>query len=213
MYILRDVMFILFGYLSGSILYARFFGKLLKKRDVTKEGKDQNPGTANAFLHGGFLCGILTLIGDFFKAAIPVFLYLNLVGEKDSLGLILVMLYCIIGHMFPLFFSFKGGKGIASSFGVCAGLFMFSDFYSFAYSAIPFLILAVSFIFFSLVIRINPHIYRTYISYFVASVLMFFFSDITIAIGFAAINACIFIRLLASKEDKSGFGIKVLWMH
>ena len=51
---MRDVWYILFGYLSGSILYARIFGELIAHRDITKQTKDKNPGTANAFMQGGF---------------------------------------------------------------------------------------------------------------------------------------------------------------
>ena len=56
--VIRDILFILFGYLSGSILFARVFGKWVAGKDVTADAGDKNPGTANAFMQGGVLCGI-----------------------------------------------------------------------------------------------------------------------------------------------------------
>ena len=72
---MRDMIYILSGYLAGSILFARVFGWLLKKTDVTENTSDGNPGTANAFQNGGFLCGALTLVCDLLKGFLPVFLY------------------------------------------------------------------------------------------------------------------------------------------
>ena len=58
---------ILLGYLSGSILFARVSMALLHKGYILTASKDGNPGTANAFRYGGFLCGTLTLSGDLLK--------------------------------------------------------------------------------------------------------------------------------------------------
>ena len=54
----REIFFICFGYLLGSILFARLFGLLFAHKDITQNTADGNPGTANAFLQGGFLCGV-----------------------------------------------------------------------------------------------------------------------------------------------------------
>ena len=68
--------YVLYGYLSGSVLYARVFAKIFKKENMIENSKDKNPGTANAFMHGGFLCGVLTLVFDLLKGFLPVFLYI-----------------------------------------------------------------------------------------------------------------------------------------
>ena len=60
----RDILYILCGYLCGSVLFARVFGRLLGHCDVAAESDDNNPGAANAFKYGGFLCGLLTLVFD-----------------------------------------------------------------------------------------------------------------------------------------------------
>ena len=58
---LRSLKFIVMGYLCGSVLFARICAKLFNKPEILLESKDRNPGAANAFQYGGFLCGILTL--------------------------------------------------------------------------------------------------------------------------------------------------------
>ena len=73
--------FILLGYLSGSVLYARVFARLFGKEEMIENSRDRNPGTANAFMYGGFWCGLLTLICDIGKAFIPVFLFMRAVEQ------------------------------------------------------------------------------------------------------------------------------------
>lgn len=70
---IETVKFIVIGYLSGSILFARVCAKLMNKPAIFQESRDGNPGTVNAFKYGGFICGIITLIGDFAKGFLPVF--------------------------------------------------------------------------------------------------------------------------------------------
>ncbi len=64
---IRKLFFVLTGYLNGSMLYGEYITKLIKGKDIMKESKDGNPGTANAFMVGGFLSGFLTLICDLLK--------------------------------------------------------------------------------------------------------------------------------------------------
>ena len=60
-------MYVILGYLSGSVLYAQVFARILKREGMIERSKDRNPGTANAFMYGGFWCGVLTLAGDLLK--------------------------------------------------------------------------------------------------------------------------------------------------
>ena len=69
------VLYILLGYLSGSVLYARIAAKVFHKPQLLQCSPDQNPGAANAFQYGGFWCGVFTLSGDLLKGFLPVFLY------------------------------------------------------------------------------------------------------------------------------------------
>ena len=69
---IKTIGFIFLGYLSGSVLYARIFAALFKKDNMIENSKDKNPGTANAFMYGGFWCGLLSLIVDLAKGVLPV---------------------------------------------------------------------------------------------------------------------------------------------
>ena len=199
---MRDIIYILTGYLAGSILFARVFGQLLKNTDITENTNDGNPGTANAFQNGGFLCGALTLVCDLLKGFLPVFLYTR---GTATVMLALVMAAPVIGHVFPVLFRFRGGKGIATTFGCLLGLLP---------NYIPAMLLALLFIFFSLILRITPHYYRTLATYLGAELLLFVFSgEPAVWIGFSLILAAVTVRMLTSKEEKTPPEVKLLWMR
>ena len=73
---MRACFFAVFGYLCGSVLFARLFSAAMGK-DILCSSKDGNPGTSNAFQYGGFFCGLLTLLGDLCKGFLPVWLFLR----------------------------------------------------------------------------------------------------------------------------------------
>lgn len=199
---IRDIVFILAGYLSGSVLYARVFARLFKIENFTEISPDHNPGAANAFHYGGFRCGVLTLVCDLLKGFLPVFLYMKLRPEA-GLSLCLVMAAPVIGHAFPVFFHFQGGKGIAASFGCLLGLLPVWQ---------PLALLAVFFIFFSVALRITSHYHRTFITYLCTLVSLFLLTDNrAIAVGFLLISAAVIFKLLTSKEDKEQMEVKLLW--
>lgn len=204
---MQSVTFVLLGYLSGSVLYACIFAKIFKKEDMIENSKDKNPGSANAFMYGGFLCGLFTLICDVLKGFIPVFLYIAYCNYREiGASLIyLVMAAPVVGHAFPVFHKFKGGKGIATTFGCLLGLFP---------SLRPFLTLVAFFIFFSGILRITPHFDRTLITYFVSAVSIFRREDsVAIIIGFMIITAVVFFRMFSSKEEKEKMKVNILWKH
>lgn len=204
----RDIMYILCGYLCGSVLFARIAGYFLGRGDVSENSDDKNPGTFNAFKYGGFLCGLVTLAGDLFKGILPVHLYLRGIdGEDYGIALALVMAAPVLGHILPVFYKFKGGKGIAVFFGVLLGLF--------PAIMLPGLILAAVFIFFSVVVRISPNYYRTIATYAAAAVLVTVFSDAPRAVitGFLISAVAITIKMLASTEQKDEIEVKLAWKH
>ena len=67
-------LFTLLGFVLGSTLFAYWIPKLLKNIDICTLPDDHNPGVSNAFMYGGFLCGILSLICELAKGFIPVYL-------------------------------------------------------------------------------------------------------------------------------------------
>lgn len=203
---LRDICFILIGYISGSILYARIFGNIIAKKDITNETSDKNPGTSNAFKNGGLLCGSLTLFCDVIKGFLPVFLYCS---EDISYMLAFVLAAPVIGHIFPVFYKFRGGKGIATTFGCLLG-------YSSGYIAL--LALAFWYIFFVLIVNIKSNYHKTFAAYIFTEITLMVLSGLklvilAILIGFSLILAAVIIRLLKSDERKEPLEVKLLWMH
>ncbi len=75
-----------------------------------------NPGSSNVLRLGGKKAGIITLLGDVLKGVVPM-LVAKLLTDNDTI-LAVVMLGAFLGHLFPVFFEFKGGKGIATAGGV-----------------------------------------------------------------------------------------------
>lgn len=205
---MTTLLFTLYGYINGSILFARVFAKLLGKGDIVSCSDDKNPGTSNAFKYGGFVCGTLTLIFDILKGFIPVFLFMLLLRAEQksfSAGIGIVMAAPVVGHVFPLFFGFRGGKGIATTFGCLLGLLPVWQ---------PLAMLAMFFVFFSVVLQISPHYHRTIAAYFCSIVSMVCFIDYrAIAWGFLIITVAVYIRMFTSKEQREKMRIKFLWIH
>ncbi len=113
------VLFPLAAYLIGSISAAIIVCRLMKLPDPRSEGSG-NPGATNVLRVGGKKAAAITLIGDALKGFIPVFV----AGFLNSTPLIigLTAVAAVLGHLFPIFFGFKGGKGVATSFGAFFGI-------------------------------------------------------------------------------------------
>lgn len=112
------ILFIL-SYLSGSISAAILVCRLLGLPDPRNEGS-RNPGATNVLRVGGKKAAIITLIGDFLKGAIPVAVA-HYALDLSGLPLALCGLAAFFGHIFPIFFGFRGGKGVATGLGVLLG--------------------------------------------------------------------------------------------
>ena len=107
--------YILFGYLSGSVLYGYLLPKYIKKIDVTKESPDQNPGVANAFLCAGAPIGFCALMLELLKGYLPVHAAMHVLNPRHLIfGLVLAA--PVLGHAFPFWNPKMGGKSIAVSF-------------------------------------------------------------------------------------------------
>jgi len=105
----------LFGYLLGSVPTGLLLTKLFSKIDPRKMGS-KNIGATNIFRTAGKGLGILTLVGDLLKGTVPVFIAIQW-GESD-LWIAIAGLTAILGHIFPIFLGFKGGKGVATALGI-----------------------------------------------------------------------------------------------
>ncbi|MDO4608867.1 MAG: glycerol-3-phosphate 1-O-acyltransferase PlsY [Clostridia bacterium] len=121
------VLVVIFAYLIGSISFAVVFSKIFMKDDIRTHGSG-NAGTTNMMREGGFLPGALTFICDALKGFVAcyvgkiVFGVMNIqnADEWAIYGAFICGVACMLGHVFPIFFGFRGGKGIATSVGIFA---------------------------------------------------------------------------------------------
>lgn len=116
---LSSIALCIFAYLMGSVSTAIIVCKVLRYPDPRSEGSN-NPGTTNVLRIAGKFPAILTLIGDVAKGVIPV-----LVGRwllMDDYILAMMGLCAFLGHLYPVFFHFEGGKGVATALGVITTL-------------------------------------------------------------------------------------------
>ncbi len=114
------VVTIILAFLAGSLPFSVWIGRLALGKDIRSIG-DANPGATNVFRAGGKLTGVLAVLLDFLKGAIPVgiaHLQLGMTGWQ----LIAAALAPILGHAFSPFLKFKGGKAVAVTGGMWMGL-------------------------------------------------------------------------------------------
>jgi glycerol-3-phosphate acyltransferase PlsY len=122
-----DLLLIPIAYLIGSISFAVVVSKCMRLPDPHSYGSG-NPGATNVLRTGNKLAAVLTLIGDASKGYFAVMLARILLGD-DSLTSTLsswllfgVVIAVFLGHLFPLFHGFKGGKGVATACGILFGI-------------------------------------------------------------------------------------------
>ena len=127
--VIYTVITVIVAYLLGSINFAVIFSNAFMKKDVRDMGSG-NAGTTNVMRTAGFLPGALTFIRDALKGFAACYIG-RLVFEYIShfepgewampvYGAYICGLACMLGHVFPIFYQFKGGKGVATSVGIFA---------------------------------------------------------------------------------------------
>lgn len=108
---------LLLGYSFGCLQFAYFFGKLVKQIDIREYGSG-NAGTTNAIRVLGTGWGVLTLFMDILKASCALLVAGLLFGRAEKA----LLLYCgigvVLGHNYPFYMKFKGGKGVAATIGI-----------------------------------------------------------------------------------------------
>lgn len=110
---------VIVAYLMGSVCSAILVCRLMGLPDPRQEGS-HNPGTTNVLRIGGKGPALLTLAGDMIKGVLPI-LFGHYLGWNDG-ALAWIGLAAFLGHLYPLFFRFEGGKGVATAFGVLGAL-------------------------------------------------------------------------------------------
>ncbi len=110
----KELLFPLLAYLLGSVSFAHIIAKA--KGISLRETGSGNPGAANVFINIGKIYGVIVAICDAMKAIIPMLL-LRTIGGSDFL-ISITGLSAVIGHDFPVYSKFKGGKGFSPTLGV-----------------------------------------------------------------------------------------------
>ncbi len=114
-----DYLIILGGYMFGSVSTAIIVCKLMGLPDPRTEGSG-NPGATNVARIGGKKAAALTLVGDMLKGLLPVLIAHFM--HMSPVILAATALAAFLGHLYPVFFGFQGGKGVATALGVIYGL-------------------------------------------------------------------------------------------
>ena len=136
--ILKCVRIGVVSYLLGSLNFSIILSEVVKKKDIRKSGSG-NAGATNMMRTYGIKAAVGTMLGDIFKVAIGILVAFAILGvpmkyiftnPADAAEIQRVMLYkefaglfCVLGHIFPLYFKFKGGKGVAA----CTGMVIIVD--------------------------------------------------------------------------------------
>lgn len=120
---MNTVLFVIAAYLIGSVSFAVVCSKLFGLADPRTYGS-KNPGATNVLRSGNKAAAALTLLGDGFKGTLAVWLaqWLGPRFGVDDTGIALVALAAFVGHLWPLYARFVGGKGVATLLGVLIGI-------------------------------------------------------------------------------------------
>lgn len=122
-----DLLLIPIAYLIGSISFAVVVSKCMRLPDPHSYGSG-NPGATNVLRTGNKLAAVLTLIGDALKGFLAVWLARLILGDESLSATLNSWLLCgvvvavFLGHLFPVFHGFKGGKGVATACGILFGI-------------------------------------------------------------------------------------------
>ncbi len=120
---MTTLIFVVCAYLLGSVSFAVLMSKAFGLADPRTYGSG-NPGATNVLRSGKKAAAVLTLLGDAAKGWLAVFLAIRF-ASHDGAGLLLVALVSLavfLGHVFPIFLKFQGGKGVATALGVLLAL-------------------------------------------------------------------------------------------
>lgn len=136
--VIKFALVVLVSYLLGSLNFSIIFSKGVVKKDIRESGSG-NAGATNMLRTYGKKFALLTMLGDIIKVAIAIIIAFLIFGSPvkylfasptDPTELQQIMFYkqfagffCVIGHIFPVFFKFKGGKGVAA----CTGMVVMVD--------------------------------------------------------------------------------------
>lgn len=115
------ILFPLLSYLAGAIPFGLIISHRIAQIDITLKGSG-NIGATNVAREVGIKWGFLTLAFDLLKGFLPLYIALNCFSSKNDFLLISISIAVLLGHRFSPFLEFKGGKGVATAFGIFIAL-------------------------------------------------------------------------------------------
>ncbi|KEI35661.1 glycerol-3-phosphate 1-O-acyltransferase PlsY [Allofrancisella frigidaquae] len=191
---------LIFAYLLGSINSAIIVCYVFRLPSPRSVGSG-NPGTTNVLRVGGKLPATITLIFDILKGLIPILVAKMLTNNEFIIAC--TALYAILGHVFPIFFGFKGGKGVATLIGALFGFYWVLG-----------IIFIVSWLCVAIITRYSS--LSALVATMIASVSVTFLANLKVAAPFLIIAIIIIIkhkgniqRLINGQESKIGDKTKV----
>jgi glycerol-3-phosphate acyltransferase PlsY len=197
---MNTLIFTIVAYLIGSISFAVVMSRAFGLSDPRTYGS-KNPGATNVLRSGNKAAAIATLVGDAAKGWFAVWLAQRLAErfDVDTLGIALVALAVFIGHLWPVFFRFVGGKGVATALGVLIGI---NPWLGLA-TAVTWLVIAYAFRYSSLAALMSALFAPFYYG------LLFGVDEILFAIVAMSMLLCVrhsknISNLLAGKESRLG---------
>ncbi len=185
------------AYLVGSISSAVLIARLKNLEDPRNVGSG-NPGATNILRYGGKTAAALTLLGDVVKGVMPVVIARSI--TSDSVVLALVGLAAFLGHLYPVFFGFRGGKGVATAFGVWLGL---SPWVALAL-ALTWLLIAALFRYSSLAALVVSFAAPVYVWWLLSGQLPYLVASIAMSVLLCWRHRANIQNLFAGKEGKIG---------
>ena len=118
---MKYLLYAVIGYFIGCLNFGMIIPKIMYKKDIREYGSG-NAGATNAFRVFGKLTGVIVLILDLAKSFAFLMVLEKKFGETNKIALAFAGLCVVVGHIFPLFFGFKGGKGVSATGGTIAAL-------------------------------------------------------------------------------------------
>jgi len=166
---MTTLIFVVCAYLIGSVSFAVLMSKAFGLEDPRTYGSG-NPGATNVLRSGKKAAAILTLLGDAAKGWLAVFLAIRFAPHDDQ-GLLIVALVALavfLGHVFPVFLKFKGGKGVATALGVLLALSVWMGLavlatwlvvaVAFRYSSLAALVASITAPIFAMLVHLRPEL-------------------------------------------------------
>ena len=116
---INQITLVLMAYFVGSLSFGIIISHIFKLSDPRTAGS-RNPGATNVMRVGNKFAALLTLLGDMLKATIVIIIAHN-IGVSET-HLVIISIAVLLGHIFPIYYKFKGGKGVATALGILLGI-------------------------------------------------------------------------------------------